>query len=515
MRRVRQRGPSTVVIGAVTLAVIAVATFFGFTKANPFANPYEFKAAFRNASDIKPKSPVRIAGVNVGKVKKVERGEGDAAATVTMEIEDKGLPIHRDAIIKIRPRIFLEGNYFVDVSPGSPSAPAIEKGETVSINQTASPVGFGQLLETLQSDTRDDLRTVLDEYGRGLKGGAEGYNRSIRYQKRAFRDSAIVNDATLGEQPHDLSGYIDGAGAVAEALDRNPAQLKSLITDFATTADAFALQEANLSRAVNELPRTVTTGRSALGELNRAFPNLRRFVAAMRPAVRSSGPALDAALPFVSQMRGLVSRPELRGLVADLRPTVPNLVELNRGGVPLQQEQRLLSSCQNTVVLPTAEAKVDDPAHPATGPVYQDSIKWFPGIAGESRSFDANGQYIRTFAQAANYAYPLNDGRFFLSGLPIQGVNPPRVDKDPPLRPDVPCETQEPPDLRSKAQAPPAAIKVDMDSPAARARLEVAKKAAVAVLRRQLIAEGLDDKLKVSEDFLSSGNLAKARGGGG
>ena len=34
-----------------------------------------------------------------------------------MEIEDKGLPIHKDATLKIRPRIFLEGNFFVDLSP--------------------------------------------------------------------------------------------------------------------------------------------------------------------------------------------------------------------------------------------------------------------------------------------------------------------------------------------------------------------------------------------------------------
>ena len=32
-----------------------------------------------------------------------------------MEIDDKGLPIHKDATLKIRPRIFLEGNFFVDL----------------------------------------------------------------------------------------------------------------------------------------------------------------------------------------------------------------------------------------------------------------------------------------------------------------------------------------------------------------------------------------------------------------
>ena len=44
-----------------------------------------------------------------------------ARATVKMEIKDKGLPLHEDATLKVRPRIFLEGNFFVDIQPGSPS----------------------------------------------------------------------------------------------------------------------------------------------------------------------------------------------------------------------------------------------------------------------------------------------------------------------------------------------------------------------------------------------------------
>ena len=96
--------------------------YFGFTKSNPFANPYEFKAVFNDVNNLKPKSPVRIAGVEVGKVKKVEPVEsGKGAAEVTMEMQDKGLPIKKDAELKIRPRIFLEGNFFVDIQPGSPS----------------------------------------------------------------------------------------------------------------------------------------------------------------------------------------------------------------------------------------------------------------------------------------------------------------------------------------------------------------------------------------------------------
>ena len=50
------------------------------------------------------------------------------AARVEMEIKESALPIHEDAELKIRPRILLEGNFFVDIEPGSPNAPALEDG---------------------------------------------------------------------------------------------------------------------------------------------------------------------------------------------------------------------------------------------------------------------------------------------------------------------------------------------------------------------------------------------------
>ena len=518
----RARKPSknrVALTGLIVLVILGIATFFGFTKANPFSDKFEMKAAFRSANDLKPKSPVRIAGVNVGKVKKVESlGEGRTGAIVTMEIDDAGLPLRQDAEVKIRPRIFLEGNYFVDVQPGSPSAPALEEGETIPATQTSYPVGLFQVLETLQSDTREDLKVLLQEYGRAINSkGGDGYRRSIRYWKPAFRDSAVVNTALLGKEEHDLSRYLKGAAKFAEGLDRNPEQLKSLITDFAATADAFADEQQNLQAAIRQLPITLSTGRRALAELDLAFPPLRRLTADLRPAVRSSKPALEATLPFVREMRGLVSKPELRGLVRDLRPTVPDLVELNRGGVALQEEQRLLSSCTNNVVSPWQNLTVPDPNFPSAGPVYQEGVKWLPGIAGESRSFDANGQYVRSLAKAANLAYPAGGGRFFFTDVPLQGVNPPKS-AQPPFRPDVPCETQEVPDLRTSVQAPPAAIRVDQASPAATARKTASRAYAMQWMREQLEYAGLDDAVRLSDELLSADEIddvARTVNGGG
>ncbi len=521
MRRVRDKGPTPFVAGLLTILVAAVAVYAGFTKSNPFANPFELRAAFKDAGAVKKGSPVRIAGVEVGKVTAVEgAGDGSKGATVVMSLKESGLPVHRDAEVKVRPRIFLEGNFFVDLEPGSPSAPHLGDGATIPVTQTAAPVSFGQVLDTLQRDTREDLRVLLQELGKGYEqGGAEAYGRAVRWWDRAFTGSAIVNEATLGERPGDLSGYIDSAGTVAEALDRDPEALKGLVSDLATTADALASQERRLQSGIGQLDETLLVGRSALGEVNRALPPVRRLVAELRPATRAALPALKAQLPLVRQLRGLVTDKEMRGLVRDMRPVVPDLAELNKGGVHLQEEARLLGSCQLEVVLPTSGSTIEDPIIPAKGKVFQEAVKWLPGIAGESRSFDGNGQYIKTMGQTANYAYLLGNGRILTTASPLQAVNPPPQQTMPPLRPEVPCETQEAPNLRTVPGSPPPAIKVDHSSKAAVERAEKATRRSVDWLRRQLRREGLDERFRVTLEPLKRSELGKVlslkgKGGG-
>ncbi|HSH22156.1 MAG TPA: MlaD family protein, partial [Candidatus Caenarcaniphilales bacterium] len=64
-----KRGMSPLRAGIVLVTVITIACYFGFTKQNPFSNPYELNATFQSANNMQPGSPVRIAGVQVGEVK--------------------------------------------------------------------------------------------------------------------------------------------------------------------------------------------------------------------------------------------------------------------------------------------------------------------------------------------------------------------------------------------------------------------------------------------------------------
>ncbi|MGH2927722.1 MAG: MlaD family protein, partial [Solirubrobacteraceae bacterium] len=188
--RKRRSGPSTFVAGLAGIVAVCLFSYFAYTKfANPFASPYTIHATFSNANGLKPDSLVRIAGVDVGKVTSIaqEPGCGTSAggeracqaADVTMTIDDQGLPIHDDATFAIRPRIFLEGNFFVDVSPGSPSVPTASSGHTFPIQQGVEPVQFDQVLTGLQLNTRRNLQTLIKQYGKAVKLGGPSFNRSI------------------------------------------------------------------------------------------------------------------------------------------------------------------------------------------------------------------------------------------------------------------------------------------------------------------------------------------------
>lgn len=501
--------------GLAALLVISVGSYFAFAKAVPFTSHYEVSAVFSSATNVKERQPVRIAGVDVGEVVAIEHPEpGRQLAVIRMRISDEGRPVHRDATVKIRPRLFLEGNWLIDLEPGTPAAPELEDGETIPIQQTATPVQLGQVLTALQSDTRENLQRLLAEYSSALEGkGAAGFRRSVRHWAPAYRDSAIVQEATRGIREHDLSGYVDGAGRVARGLDRRPERLKSLITDFNTAAAAFARESGSLEAAIAELPRTLRAAQPALGELNRAFPPLRRFARDLTPSVRESGETIEVAFPFLRQARRLVSPAELRGLARDLRPTVPALARLTRRTPALYEQLRLAASCENELLSPWANDRVEDPNHPAEGPVFEQAPKPLAGLAGESRNGDANGQWVHVLNSAGDRTVSLGGGRFAQALFPILGTNPPKPEARPPLRSDVACETQERPDLRTRVgPGEPEVARGLPDTPAARARYERSKRIAVRWVDRLLERDGLDAELRVRLEEATRGELL---GGGG
>ena len=153
---------SNAFVGPDGALVAVLIMYFGFTKDIPFTHGYILKAQFESANSIRPE----LAGADRGR--RGRQGqvgstgvEGSNAALLVMELKDTALPLHKNATAKIRPRIFLEGNFFVDLKPGTPDSPQLDSGDTIAITQTSTPVQLDQVLTSLQSDSREDLQNLL------------------------------------------------------------------------------------------------------------------------------------------------------------------------------------------------------------------------------------------------------------------------------------------------------------------------------------------------------------------
>ena len=487
-KREKRRLPSWLV-GLVLILVLAIGSMLAFTKKLPWSDAYEVRAVFGSAQSVRAGSPVRIAGVNVGEVAKVEHltsaaseeitaqagdpeavppdeAPGEQAAIVTMELTEDALPLHSDSTFKMRPRLFLEGNYFVDVSPGSPNAAEVDEGHTFPINQTANTVQLDQVLATLQGDVRTELQVFLDQFGNALikEGGADGFRQLYKSSPTAYKFTSQVNEAFLGTEPGDLQDMIKGLDRVLRGLGRNEQTLQDLVANFRVFSGSFAAEDIALGRAIEELPTTLASSRLAFANLNSSFPALRAFAREALPGTESTPATLAAATPFLEQVRELVSEQELRGLVADLRPTIPELAQLVKTNIPFLGQTRFLSSCFNEVIIPWSNSTVQplDPDYPHEpgGRVFEETAYGLSGIASESRSGDANGQYIRTSAGGGTNsvkipnAIPSADGSgglqdaVGLTPFDILGAMPRLTDSaKTPFRPEVPCETQEAPNL--------------------------------------------------------------------
>ena len=459
--------------GAIGIAVVTVFVFFAFAKDIPFTKGYEMKAVFQNASALQLNSPVRIAGVDVGKVSKVEPlGDDSTLTEVTMKIEEKGLPIHRDARLKIRPRIFLEGNFFVDVRPGTPGAPDLPDGGTIGQTQTSAPVQLDQVLGTLKASARQDLQKLLQGYGDAINGqptaaedatqdpdtqgqtAAESLNQSLEYAPDALRQTAIVNEALLGTRPRDLARLVKGNQKVAAALVRSESNLKDLITNFNTTTGALASRQDDLRATLHELPQVLEAANPAFDKLNASFPNTRAFAREILPAVRETPATIAASLPWIAQTRALVRPSELGGSIALLQPAVSDLAKFTDGSIKFLPQADLFNRCALNNLLPTGDVVIRDGSLTTGVPSYQEFFQSVVGLSGESQNFDGNGNYVRfTTGGGAETrsSGAINGGPPLFANFVQQplGTRPARPSRTPPIVRTSPCYKQKPPNLNS------------------------------------------------------------------
>jgi ABC-type transporter Mla subunit MlaD len=468
--------PSNAAIAIIFILVFTIGPYLAFTKHVPFTSyGYELKATFSNSANIATNSPVRIAGVDVGKVISTSRDGNDT--TVTFTVDGSGRPVHDDAFAAIRPRIFLEGNFFIELDPGSPSAPEMQSGETIPVSRTSIAVQLDEILTALQSPVRADLSRLLESYGTALthrptaaedatqlpevkgKTGAEALNGAFKYGGAAGRYGSQVSNALLGTEQRDLSRLVAGAGRAFGALASREKDLQGLIDNFNVFTGALANQSANLSATVHLLAPTLRVTHASLVSLDRSLPPLRTYAIELRPAVAELPGLIGASKPFLAQVRPLLTGREAGGdvkLLAESTPALAGAALVSKRKTVPQLNQ--LSVCTTKVMVPTGNEVIED-RFSTGGPNYREFLYNLVNFAGMAQNFDGNGPYARTqvgggpvlvgepnphgnpstLSDAINYAHTIED--------PL-GTQP-QLGGKPPLKPGVRCYTNPAPDVNA------------------------------------------------------------------
>lgn len=461
MRRRANRGPSAVWTGVIVLLLLSVGATLATIKRVPFRSGYEVRAAFTTAAGgLRSGSPVRIAGVNVGKVTSVGRGPG-GTALATLRITDAGRPVNRDTTMTIRPRLFLGGNYFVDVRPGVGGSPELEDGDTIPVSQTAVAVEPDELFSALDADTRSGLQSIIQNVGGALdRETADAVNRGLRDLPGAFAGVAVSARAARGRRRHDLSGYVAAQARVSRAFAVRERELEGLVEAFDGTTTALADRRTALRATLRNLDRLLLNSPRALREIRTAVPPVRALATAVRPALRAAPRTMDLAIPFLDGARALFAPQALPGLSSDARPVVRDLVRLEPRVAQLFRLVAPIAECVRDNIVPTLNSVVPDGQFTVDQPAWQELLHAFVGINASTGSFDANGAGIRFLLGLGDNAIRTNTDASgqavqMLSENPLLGTSPYYPPNTaPPYRPDAPCEKQELPVLTSRK--PPA-----------------------------------------------------------
>jgi virulence factor Mce-like protein len=280
---------------------------------------YRFKAAFPEATTLAQEADVRIAGVNVGKVKRKLLQKGTARTLVEVELQSRYAPIPEDSRAILRQKTLL-GETYVELSPGSPTARKLPEDAVLSRNNVEPTVEIDEILRIFDPATKRAFREWVKGTAGAIEGGTgEDLNDALGNLPGFATDGADVL-SVLDEHREALRRLVRNTGVVFGALSAERGQLRGLIQNSKRTFSATAEAQESLAETISIFP-------TFLDESRLTADRLRVFSNATRPLVtspeRSSQTLQPAARRLGPTFRdiGLLA-PDLEQFFRDLNPLI-------------------------------------------------------------------------------------------------------------------------------------------------------------------------------------------------
>jgi phospholipid/cholesterol/gamma-HCH transport system substrate-binding protein len=190
-----------------------------------FSGSKEYKAQFADATGVVKGDDIRIAGVKVGTVKKVEIVD-ETRALVTFSVEDD-TQLNDSTHASIRYRN-LVGQRYISLTQDAGDTGVLGDGETIPVDRTSPALdltvlfnGFKPLFQALSPDDINKLSYEIVQVFQGEGGTLE----SLLGHTASITQTLADRDAVIGD-------LIDNLDFVLQHVADRDDQLSSLITNF-------------------------------------------------------------------------------------------------------------------------------------------------------------------------------------------------------------------------------------------------------------------------------------------
>ncbi len=258
-----------------------------------FRGGYQINASFKTSQELKRGDFVKMAGVEIGRVERIELENG--RAKVTMKVQSN-YEIKTDATAAIK-FTGLMGQNFVSIEGGSATAPAIQSGSLNTIEQPdlselmSKLEGVASGVENLtKSFSTDNMSTLLGPLTDFVKQNSAPLTAVIGNMK-VVSENIAAGQGTVGRLVMDDALYIAAYAAVTN-LQVATGDIKNLTTQ----ADGMILQVRGIIDGIN-------SGQGTLGKLTKdetlyletttAMTNLREILQKMNQGQGTVGKLIN------------------------------------------------------------------------------------------------------------------------------------------------------------------------------------------------------------------------------
>lgn len=268
------------------------------------AEGYTLFVDFNSAAGLDPNAPVRVAGVEVGRVKKITLK--DNMAHLEMEIRPD-VKIGRDFTAVLTTKGLL-GEKYLELVPGSPGAPPLKEGDVIT--RTTSYADMDKLI-TILSDVSADIKEVTESLSNVL-GGEEGEqtvsNIVKNIEELTFSLNRIVskNDEQFENIMRNLDSFTallknEGPGITSDLR----LAIKNLNESLVTTSD-------NLNEMISEnrgnLKEGVENLKSASLSLQQAMDTINQVTKEVGPGISNTMNSVGSITKKIDQGEGTLGK---------------------------------------------------------------------------------------------------------------------------------------------------------------------------------------------------------------